>query len=314
MSSTKLTLLATLFIAGVTLGCARRPLVVDTPQQELSELASLFPTESEIPYLRRPQEPKNVPPDRFPAYLGRRYPRYQSYNVTEIVYLSYYRISPQPIVPVVDMEVIRLATPDDAFGVFSVERPIITKDTLVHDRGYIGQSAAGFWSRDLYIRILAPTDAPSNARWLRFVAESTLRRLPSGPALPPGFDRLPLALRIPNSEVFVRRQVLRYPFLTDGYLADYDFGGRMATAFVCPCYTVEIAEKRFRAFFEAIVGQNAPVVPMTGLGDRAFLARGTRHGNILIFQRNRFLAGLLAVPPVLGDFSKQFDSLLKDSP
>jgi hypothetical protein len=230
------------------------------------------------------------------------------------MYISYYRAAPSPRLPVVDMEVIRFASSDDAFGVFSVERPVITEETGLYGRGYIGKIKAGFWYEDLYIRILTPTDEPSYVQWLRSVAEAALRHLPPESPLPSGFDRLPLALRIPNSEVFVRQRVLGYSFLTDGYLADYDFGGRMATAFVCLCETTEIAEERYQTLHDAVVGPYVRAAPMTGLGDRAFLVRGSRHGNIVIFQRNRFLAGLLAAPPAGLDFLRQFDSLLGDSP
>ncbi len=211
------------------------------------------------------------------------------------------------------MEVIRFGSTEDAFGAFSSERPKITGETRIDDRGYITETAAGFWSGELYIRILTPKETESHVRWLRSIAEVVIRSLPHGPKAPPGFERLPRTLRVPHSEVFVRSNALKYSFLTDTYLADYDFNGRLATAFVSPCSSPDIAEGRFRSFFEEVVKQNARTAPLGNLGDRAFLARGSRHGNIVVFQKGRFLAGLLAAPPGIGDFLEGFTALLDDS-
>ena len=278
-------------------------------------LASLFPTERQIPSLRLPVEPRTIERDKLDVYLGTRYPRYGRYNVQEVLSASYFPVSEsQPTgVPAVDMEVIRLASTDDAFGLFSIERPEITGETRIEDHGYITDTEAGFWSGELYIRILTPKETESHTRWLRSVAEVVIRRLPHGPGTPPGFERLPQTLRVPHSEVFVRQDALGYKFLTDTYFADYDFGGGIATAFVCPCSAEDIARERFRALFEAVLRQNAQAAPLSGLGERAFLARRSRHGNIAVFQRGRFLAGLLNAPPVIGDFLDDFDEILEDS-
>ncbi|MFH1740476.1 MAG: DUF6599 family protein [bacterium] len=314
MRSPKATVYVALLIAAIMVGCAQQTRVVQPGPQETGNLAALFPTKSQIPGLLRPEEPKVVPPDGFPVYLGTRYPRYASYSLKAIMYVSYYDPNSVHGGPLVDMEVIRLGSSDDAYGVFSVERPVITEETQLRNHGYITQSKAGFWSEDLYVRILTPKEDRENTRWLTAVSEVVCRRFPPGPSLPSGFDRLPVALRVPHSEIFVRSRVIGYPFLTDGYLVDYDFGGRMATVFLCPCRDEEVAEQRFRSFFEAVVAKNAQTIPMSGLGDQAFLARRTRHGNIAVFRRGRFLAGLLAVPPVIGDFLEDFDNLLKNSP
>lgn len=302
-----------LMVCGLSLGCARKAVVEQPYVPAKSKLADLFPTQSEVPFLLRPPEPKYVPPDKFGIYLGIRGERYKLYGVKEIMYLSYYWGDSTRYMPVVDMEIIRLPTPEDAFGIFSIERPIITEETVVNSRGYITATQAGFWWKDLYIRILAPTDSELHVRALHAVAQRTLERLPPGPPLPPGFGRLPVILRIPFSEVFIRRRVLGYPFLEGGYFADYDFGGRIATAFVCAFESEEDAERRFSAFFEAIRIENARVAFLTGVGDRAFIARGSRYGNVLVFQRNHFVAGLLAMPAVVGDFLSRFDAILKTS-
>jgi hypothetical protein len=275
-----------------------------------SELMSIFPTEEQIPSLQFPEPPKSVPRDKFALYLGTRAPRYESYNVQEILYASYYNPAKTSEGPAVDVEVIRFASSDDAFGAFSVERPVLQESAQVRKQGYITESKAGFWSGELYLRMLVPKDTPENSRCLKMVAEAASRRLRPGPAVPSGFSRLLSENRIANSERFIRLRVLGYDFLTDGYLADYRLDGNTATAFVCPCVDEAAARERFRAFFEAIVDQNARVVPVAGLGDRAFMARGTRHGNVVIFQRDRFLAGLLAVPTTLGDFLPRFDAHL----
>ncbi len=301
-----------IFFAGCTTG---EKITKETPTPEPQiELVSVFPTEEQIPSLQFPEAPKTVPSDKFALYLGARSARYEAYNVKEILYASYYSPSETTQGTAVDVEVIRFGSSDDAFGVFSVERPVLSESTELRKQGYITESKAGFWSGELYLRMLVPNDTPENTRSLKMVAEAASRRLRPGPAIPSGFSRMLSEDRVANSERFVRLRVLGYDFLTDGYMADYRLDGKTATALVCPCVDETTARERFRALFGAIVDQNARPVPVAGLGDRAFMARGTRHGNVVIFQRDRFLAGLLAVPTTVGDFLPRFDTQLTAAP
>ena len=304
-----------IIFCALLLNCAHQARV---PKQETveksSDLSLLFPTERQIPDLARPHPPKSIPVEGYAIYLGARCERYIAYHVKEIVIASYFLKSSALKAPAADMEIIRFGSPEDAYGAFSVERPPIGENARILDQGYIASTKAGFWAGDLYVRILSPNDYSDNTRALTMVAEIARRSLPKGPDKLAAFDRFPVPLRLPSSEIFVRQRVIGYSFLTNGYLVDFNFGGRIATAFFCIHKDAVMAEESFQALFERLIAKNAQVVPMSGLGDRAFLARRTRHGNIAIFQRGRYLAGLLATPPVIGDFLKDFDTLLKSNP
>lgn len=142
---------------------------------------------------------------------------FQAYDFQDLHVAEYTR-KPQGSVLV---EVYRHSTPNNAFGIYSQERPRVGSYVDIGAQGYVEEPLLNFIAGDYYVKLNGTGDPPADRATLENFAGAMVNSLGGGTALPPVLACFPAELQLPNSEMFIARNFLGYEFLHSGYTADY---------------------------------------------------------------------------------------------
>ncbi len=132
----------------------------------------------------------------------------------------------------VTVEVYRHRTPVHAFGVYSQERVSGANFIDVGIQGYQENHALNFLSGNAYVKITSFDTGPEDQTILLTFAKAVAANLGDKGAFPSVLARFPGEGKVKNSEKFIARKFLGYPFLHSAFSADYDFSGRNFRLFI----------------------------------------------------------------------------------
>jgi len=132
----------------------------------------------------------------------------------------------------VTVEVYRHRTPIHAFGVYSQERTPGANFVEVGVQGYQEQHALNFLSGNAYVKITGYDTGPEDHAILLTFAKAVAANLGAKGAFPSILAGFPGEGKVRNSEKFIARKFLGYPFLRSAFSADYDLSGRNFRLFI----------------------------------------------------------------------------------
>lgn len=132
----------------------------------------------------------------------------------------------------VTVEVYRHRTPVHAFGVYSQERVSGANFIDVGIQGYQEKHALNFLSGNAYVKITSFDTGPEDQTILLTFAKAVAGNLGDKGAFPSILARFPGEGKVKNSEKFIARKFLGYPFLHSAFSADYDLSGRNFRLFI----------------------------------------------------------------------------------
>ena len=132
----------------------------------------------------------------------------------------------------VTVEVYRHRTPTLAFGVYSQERVPGANFIDVGIQGYQEKHALNFLSGNAYVKITSFDTGPDDQTILLTFARAVAGNLGDKGAFPSILSRFPGEGKVKNSEKFIARKFLGYPFLNSAFSADYDLSGRNFRLFI----------------------------------------------------------------------------------
>ena len=132
----------------------------------------------------------------------------------------------------VTVEVYRHRTPTHAFGVYSQERVPGANFIDVGIQGYQEKDALNFLSGNTYVKITGYDIVPEDQTILLAFAKAVAGNLGEKGAFPSVLAAFPAEGKLKNSEKFIARKFLGYPFLHSAFSADYDLSGRNFRLFI----------------------------------------------------------------------------------
>ncbi len=132
----------------------------------------------------------------------------------------------------VTVEVYRHRTPTHAFGVYSQERTPGANFIDVGLQGYQEPHALNFVSGNAYVKITGMDTGPEDQSLLLTFARAVAANLGEKGAFPPLLSAFPAEGKVKNSEKFIARKFLGYPFLHSAFSADYDLSGKIFRLFI----------------------------------------------------------------------------------
>ncbi len=182
---------------------------------------------------------------------------YFAYNFEQVTVRSY----EDETGAVVDAEIWQVATPSDAYGLFTNNRA--GEGIEIGNGGDVepGRRLA-FWQDRTYVRVRARQEIPDEA--LLGIAEAIAGTLPSGGERPALVDRLPTGGLVPESVIYFRREssmqselwlggenLLGMDIDTEGVLARYDIGGAVVRLLLVKVADTEAAHAGMSALDSA---------------------------------------------------------------
>ena len=132
----------------------------------------------------------------------------------------------------VTVDVYRHRTPTHAFGIYSQERIPGANFIDVGIQGYQEKHALNFLAGNTYVKITGYDTGPDDAAILLTFAKAVVGNLGEKGAFPSILSVFPAEGKVKNSEKFVARKFLGYPFLHSAYSADYLVSGRGFKLFI----------------------------------------------------------------------------------
>lgn len=188
------------------------------------------------------------------------------------------------------VEIYRHRTSAHAFGIYSQERPSNPKAVQIGAQGYYGEDLLNFITGPFYVKISVFKIDSSNEAALVAAAREIERTLGEKASLPPLLTFLPVEGKKVNSEAFIARNFLGYPFLHSAYTADYEAKGKAFRLFLIQ----GVDEKECRLMIERYLAHLGKVGkdPTEGI----YRLDDPHHGPIAVCWKGNYLWGVLGLP------------------
>ena len=170
---------------------------------------------------------------------------------------------------VISVEVYRMKTPEDAYGVFAYHKPAKAETLAVTQAGYVSGMAAGVWRNVHYVKIQGIEEKPGVAEAVREFAKSMAGKIPGEGNLPLLFKVLEVDglqkgsvkfarsnLPLKNLHFVADDDVLKLDQGAQIVFGDYVLQKRSFKAFAI-LYATEAAAREAAAAYAKALGANA---------------------------------------------------------
>ncbi|HTZ20081.1 MAG TPA: DUF6599 family protein [Opitutaceae bacterium] len=209
----------------------------------------------------------------------------------------------------ITVQAYRHATPLDAFGLYSQNRPAQDLYFKIGLQGYKEADYLNFLAGRYYVEMRASSTAESSLAAMGALAAEMARSLNGDAVIPAIFRAFPSQGRKPNSEKYTTQDILGYDFLHDAFQVSYSAAGKEYVLLAFKGANEADAAQMLRAFLQQV--SDAPAVPEDG-----FLAVNDKYqGRISFLRGGRYLCcargdlPAAEVRPLLAELNNQLSQL-----
>lgn len=183
------------------------------------------------------------------------------------------------------VEVYRHRTPKDAFGIYSQERLPDGNFLNIGAQGYIDKEILNFVHGAYYVKLNSFNTGDRDAELLQAIAKKVAANLGEGGRLPEILSAFPKEGKKRNSEKYITRNFLGYPFFDSAYTADYEIAGGAFKLFL-----IEAADKQAsRRIIEKYLRQTR--TPVQEVSEGRYTVSDPHHGVIDLFWKGAYIWG-----------------------
>jgi hypothetical protein len=187
------------------------------------------------------------------------------------------------------IEVYRHRTPSHAFGIYSQERPPDPKLVQIGAQGYAEKDLLNFVAGPYYLKLSTFNVASESEMVLTLAARRVAEALGEKTSLPPLLSFFPLEGKRMNSEAFIARNFLGYPFLHSAYTAEYEAGGKVFKLFLIQGGDEKELKLMIERYFAQLGNRR------TDLTEGSYFLEDPHHGAIALHWKGRYLWGILGL-------------------
>lgn len=173
-------------------------------------------------------EIQNFNPGTLYEYINGGADLYLAYDFEELKVAEYQNSQKASVT----VDVYRHRTPTHAFGVYSQERVPGANFIDVGIQGYQEKHALNFLWGNTYVKITGYDIASEDQTILLAFAKAVAGNLGEKGAFPSLLTAFPGEGKVKNSEKFIARKFLGYPFLHSAFSAEYDLSGKNFRLFI----------------------------------------------------------------------------------
>jgi len=208
---------------------------------------------------------------------------YLQYNFRELAVQNYANAKKHDL----SVEVYRHASPVDAFGIYSQEKPSAGEFLAVGAEGYVEDMLLNFTTGDCYVKMNIFGAGPEGRSLLQQFARALVARIPGPAALPRELGCFPAERRVAHSERYTARNFLGYEYLHSAFSAEYAAAGQPCKAFLITAKDAAEAGEMVRRL--AYGGKEQPA----GLKEGKHTFRDKYLGDILLVWQGRRIRGAI---------------------
>jgi hypothetical protein len=175
------------------------------------------------------EKPRSFFPDTLYEYIDGAAESYIGYDFKELAVAEFV---PSGTTASLTLEIYDMGSGLNAFGIYSAERFPDNKTVDIGTHGYIEGEVLNFIAGTDYVKLLCFNGGDATAAILETVARRVAAAAGTKGAIPGAFSVFPKEGLVPNSEKYIRRNVMGFDFLSDGYLVSYKTEGAEFEGFV----------------------------------------------------------------------------------
>jgi hypothetical protein len=175
------------------------------------------------------ESPQTFAPDSLYEYIDGAAESYLGYDFKELAVAQYQKPGTEASLTI---EIYDMGTPLNAFGIYSVERYPENRLVVVGAQGYLEDEVLNFYVGGYYVKLVCFNAGKETPAVLENAARKVAMKAGAAGSLPPLLSVFPQDGLVANSEKYIRKNVLGFDFLRNGYLASYKVLSMEFDAFV----------------------------------------------------------------------------------
>ncbi|MBN2400557.1 hypothetical protein EH223_09200 [candidate division KSB1 bacterium] len=183
------------------------------PLPTSSPLTSLFPP---MPGWSMEEKAEVYMPETLYEHINGAAENFLSYDFKQLAVRNYTREQKS-----LSAEIYFHGTPENAFGIYSSEKPLAGKYLPIGSQGYAEEGVLNFVSGRYYVKLNSFGLGPEGEKVLTLLAEKICRAIGAENTLPKILRAFPAAGKLVHSERFILNNFLGHEFLHSAYVADY---------------------------------------------------------------------------------------------
>ncbi len=233
-------------------------------------------------------EPETFGPENLWDYINGQAESYLAYGFVRVDTAEYSRESAPPAVVV---EIYRMASPEDAFGIFAAERSPEDRRIEIGTGAYLGPNVLNFWQGKNYIKLTSFEEGAGIEDALSALAREISAWAPEGVGELEIFSFFPEDGKKEFSERYISQSFLGQDYLDRVYRVDYERGeGGAFQLFLIRFDSHEDARSALVRYADFLGAQGRPVE--LAEGEAPVLVSETERAQI-VFVTGEFLGGVL---------------------
>jgi hypothetical protein len=187
-------------------------------------------------------EVKQFTPENLYEQINGRASFFLSYDMIRMTYVRF--VNSDKTSQFINLSIYNMATPTNAFGVFSAERSQGESSLELGRAGYRSDANYFIWKGQYYIRIISAEHTDAFQRIGMDLAQKVTDFLLDSGEQVWGLNALPLTDRMPESVQYFKVDAMGLDFMRNTYTATYRKGNTLVTAFLSQQDSMESARAR----------------------------------------------------------------------
>jgi hypothetical protein len=187
-------------------------------------------------------EVKQFTPENLYEQINGRASFFLSYDMIRMTYVRF--VNSDKTSQFINLSIYNMATPTNAFGVFSAERSQGESSLELGRAGYRSDANYFIWKGQYYIRIISSEATDAFQRIGMDLAQKVTDFLLDSGEQVWGLTALPLTDRMPESVQYFKVDAMGLDFMRNTYTATYRKGNTLVTAFLSQQDSMESARAR----------------------------------------------------------------------
>lgn len=243
------------------------------------DLAVLFP---DIAGWQKKGATETFFPENLYKYIDGAAENFLNYDFKQLAVQNYANDQGQAL----SAEIYFHGTPENAFGIYSSEKPAVGKYFELGSQGYAEAGILNFLCSAYYVKLSGFELGQDGQDVLATLGRAMVSKIGAKAALPKILQAFPGAGKIPNSERFILNNFLGHAFLHAAYVADYQVEGQNFQLFIISAGS----EKEARIMLEKYAAL-AKEKTQHNIQPGGLTINDPYNGPIQIFWRGKFICG-----------------------
>jgi len=254
------------------------------------------------------EEIQTFNPENLFNYINGAADLYLIYDFQELKVATYIAIDGGEEPPEIDVEVYDQKNSENAYGMYSQERPSKPEFLNIGAQAYKEGSILNFISGKYYIKIDSHDNSEKTRQTIYSIAEQLSNNLSNSSSLPEMLNVFPDEGKVPSSDMFISKDFLGHRFLTDVYRFDYKASDSEFTLFLIKKENKNECEEIINKYHEFCKKSIEKIV------EGEYKLSDRYNGEIYLVWKSNFIWGILTKEKLHSDLSgvKHIEKKLKD--